>query len=55
MPNAWSAKRKRQYKAVKASEEARGVQEDRAEQIAAATVNKTRVRKGETTDASKSR
>ena len=48
MPNQWSEKRERQYKKIKESELDRGRSEDRAEEIAAATVNKTRARKGET-------
>ncbi|MGW6422254.1 plasmid stabilization protein [Nocardia sp. NPDC055053] len=44
----WSAKRERQYKDIKKSERERGRSEKRAEQIAAATVNKTRSRHGET-------
>jgi hypothetical protein len=43
-----SAKRKRQYEHVKESELERGVGEDRAEEIAARTVNKQRVQAGET-------
>ena len=42
--NAWSPKRERQYEHIKESEEERGRTEDKAEQIAAATVNKTRRR-----------
>ncbi|MFE3543835.1 plasmid stabilization protein [Nocardia sp. NPDC059177] len=45
---AWSDKRERQYKDIKKSERARGRSEKRAEEIAAATVNKTRARHGET-------
>lgn len=44
----WSAKRERQYKDIKKSERDRGRSEKRAEEIAAATVNKTRSRHGET-------
>ena len=43
-----SAKRKRQYEHVKESELDRGVGEDRAEEIAARTVNKQRAQSGET-------
>jgi hypothetical protein len=43
-----SAKRKRQYEHVKDSELERGVGEDRAEEIAARTVNKQRAQAGET-------
>jgi hypothetical protein len=48
MPREWSAKRERQYKHVKESELDRGRSEDRAKEIAAATVNKTRAEKSET-------
>ncbi len=48
MPEEWSDKRERQYQHVKESELERGRSEDRAEEIAAATVNKTRAEKGET-------
>ncbi|EWS82233.1 hypothetical protein [Brachybacterium phenoliresistens] len=50
MSEAWSDKRKRQYEHVKDSELDRGRDEDRAEEIAARTVNKTRDEKGETKD-----
>jgi hypothetical protein len=43
-----SIKRKRQYEHVKESELERGVGEDRAEEIAARTVNKQRAQSGET-------
>jgi hypothetical protein len=42
-------KRKRQYEHIKESELERGASEKTAEHIAAATVNKTRREKGETT------
>ncbi len=48
VPQEWSAKRERQYKHIKENEKDRGRSESRAEEIAAATVNKTRKRKGET-------
>jgi len=51
---AWSAKRERQYKHVKQSEKKRGRSTRRAKQIAAATVNKERARKGESRSASRS-
>ena len=51
---AWSAKRERQYKHIKESEREAGRSEDRAEEIAARTVNKQRSESGET-KASKSR
>jgi hypothetical protein len=44
---AWSAKRERQYKHIKGGLRKRGVKEDKAEEIAARTVNKERARKGE--------
>ncbi|GAA1417428.1 plasmid stabilization protein [Catellatospora coxensis] len=49
---AWSAKRERQYKHIKASAEERGKSEDVAEEIAARTVNKERARAGEAKQAS---
>ncbi|KAF0845725.1 plasmid stabilization protein [Nocardia caishijiensis] len=45
---AWSDKRERQYKDIKKSERQRGRSEERAEEIAARTVNKTRAQHGET-------
>ncbi len=50
MPEEWSDKRERQYQHIKESELERGRSEGRAEEIAAATVNKTRAEKGETED-----
>lgn len=47
-PEAWTAKDERQYKHVKQSEKARGRSEDRAEEIAARTVNKQRRSEGRT-------
>jgi len=47
MPRAWSAKRERQYEHIKDSAEQRGESEDRAEEIAARTVNKERAQAGE--------
>jgi hypothetical protein len=52
--NAWSAKRERQYEHVKDSAKKRGASTKRAKQIAAATVNKERARKGESRTASRS-
>ena len=46
-PKAWSAKRERQYEHIKDSLEERGTGEDKAEEIAARTVNKERARAGE--------
>lgn len=54
MPRAWSAKRERQYEHIKEGLEARGEDEDTAEEIAARTVNKERARHGEAKTASKS-
>src|SRR3954452_17377439 len=45
---AWSDKRERQYEHVKESELESGRSEDRAEEIAARTVNKQRAQAGET-------
>ena len=47
MPKAWSAKRERQYEHIKDSLEERGSPEEKAEEIAARTVNKERARAGE--------
>lgn len=48
MPQSkWSRKRERQYQHIKQSAEARGTDEQLAERIAAATVNKDRARAGE--------
>ena len=46
---AWSNKRERQYEHIKDSAKKRGASTKRAKQIAAATVNKERARKGEAT------
>lgn len=46
-PRAWSDKRERQYKHIKAGLKKSGRSEDVAEEIAARTVNKERARKGE--------
>ncbi|MGC7094840.1 plasmid stabilization protein [Amycolatopsis lurida] len=51
---AWSDKRERQYKHIKSSQKERGASEDRAEEIAARTVNKNRAQSGESDRASKS-
>ena len=50
MPKAWSQKDERQFEHVKESEEKRGRSEDRAEEIAARTVNKQRRMDGRTKD-----
>jgi hypothetical protein len=50
----WSKKRERQYEHIKSSQKERGAGEDRAEEIAARTVNKNRAQSGESKQASKS-
>jgi hypothetical protein len=47
MPRAWSAKRERQYRHIRNQQVDRGRSEDKAEEIAARTVNKERARAGE--------
>jgi hypothetical protein len=54
MPAGSSPKRERQYEHIKASVKKRGVSTDRAEEIAARTVNKERARAGESKTASRS-
>jgi plasmid stabilization system protein ParE len=51
--NRWSPKRERQYEHIKDGIEARGESEDKAEEIAARTVNKERARHGEAKTASR--
>jgi hypothetical protein len=51
---AWNDKRERQYEHIKDSAKKQGASTKRAKQIAAATVNKERARKGESRTASKS-
>jgi plasmid stabilization system protein ParE len=53
MPKAWSAKRERQYEHIKDGLEERGTAEDKAEEIAARTVNKERARAGEAKESSR--
>ncbi len=49
MPKAWSKKDERQYKHIKETEKnEQGRSEERAEEIAAATVNKQRKKEGRT-------
>jgi plasmid stabilization system protein ParE len=48
MPKAWSKKDERQYEHIKESAEERGASEDRAQEIAARTVNKQRRSEGRT-------
>src|SRR5436305_15298198 len=50
---AWSDKRERQYEHIKEGLLERGANEDRAEEIAARTVNKERARSGESRTASR--
>ena len=50
---AWSAKRERQYERIKEGLLERGESEDRAEEIAARTVNKERARSGEAAESSR--
>lgn len=53
MPRSWSGKRERQYDHVKEGALDRGEDEDRAEEIAARTVNKERARSGEAKESSR--
>ena len=48
MPRGWSSKDERMYEHVRDSERKRGVGADRAEEIAARTVNKERRQEGRT-------
>ena len=50
---AWSAKRERQYEHIKEGLLDRGSSEDKAEEIAARTVNKERARAGEARETSR--
>src|SRR6266705_993615 len=50
---AWSKKRERQYEHIKGSLKKRGSSEDKAEEIAARTVNKERARSGEAKQSSR--
>jgi hypothetical protein len=50
---AWNAKRERQYEHIKEGLKERGTSEDKAEEIAARTVNKERARSGETRESSR--
>jgi plasmid stabilization system protein ParE len=52
-PQAWSAKRERQYEHIKEGLEEHGRSEALAEEIAARTVNKERARHGEAKEASR--
>jgi plasmid stabilization system protein ParE len=53
MPRLWSRKRERQYEHIKDSLVDRGQGEDKAEEIAARTVNKERARHGEAKQSSR--
>jgi hypothetical protein len=50
---AWSSKRERQYDHIKEGLRERGTSEDKAEEIAARTVNKERARSGEAKESSR--
>ena len=50
---AWNEKRERQYDHIKDSLKERGASEDKAEEIAARTVNKERARSGEARESSR--
>ena len=50
---AWNAKRERQYEHIKEGLRERGSSEDKAEEIAARTVNKERARSGEARQSSR--
>jgi hypothetical protein len=50
---AWSKKRERQYEHIKQGQKEQGASTDRAEEIAARTVNKNRARSGESRRASR--
>jgi hypothetical protein len=50
---AWSAKRERQYDHIKQGLKEGGASEDKAEEIAARTVNKERARAGEAKESSR--
>ncbi|CAL9595804.1 hypothetical protein SUDANB58_05330 [Streptomyces sp. enrichment culture] len=54
MPRGSGPKRERQYEHIKDSGRQRGMSEDRAEEMAARTVNKERARSGEAKSASRS-
>ena len=51
--NAWNEKRERQYGHIKSGLRERGMSEDKAEEIAARTVNKERARAGEARESSR--
>jgi hypothetical protein len=51
--DAWNEKRERQYGHIKSGLRERGMSEDKAEEIAARTVNKERARAGEARESSR--
>jgi plasmid stabilization system protein ParE len=51
--DAWSDKRERQYEHIKDGLKERGTSEDKAQEIAARTVNKERARSGEARESSR--
>lgn len=53
-PRAWTEKRERQYEHIKDGLRNRGESKDKAEEIAARTVNKERARAGEAKESSRS-
>jgi hypothetical protein len=53
MPQAWSAKRERQYEHIKSGAQEHGASDTRAAEIAARTVNKNRAQSGESRQASR--
>ncbi|GAA1669839.1 hypothetical protein GCM10009830_14620 [Glycomyces endophyticus] len=53
MPKEWTKKDERKYRHIRDGAEERGESEDRAEEIAARTVNKQRAREGRTKTASR--
>jgi hypothetical protein len=55
MPPAWSAKDERQYRKIRKSLQSRDVSVDRAKEIAARTVNKTRRKQGRTGNSARSK
>jgi plasmid stabilization system protein ParE len=50
MPRSWSPKRERQFEHIKESYQERGRSEEKAEELAARTVNRERRDAGETSD-----
>jgi hypothetical protein len=53
VPRAWSAKRERQYEHIKDGLLDKGTRKDKAEEIAARTVNKERAQAGEAKESSR--